>query len=128
MKSFKSKLSLFSLCMISGYSAVSMANETSNKKETQQPDDIIIVVGERVDRSEVETGSSVNIITNKELERRPDLYSLNQVLKETPNIIDTGLGNELPTIRGIEGSNSPGSMAFFQTITNWLTVINHYGI
>ena len=113
MKSLKSKLSLFSLCMISGYSAVSMANEISNKTETQQPDDIIIVVGERVDRSEVETGSSVNIITNKELERRPDLYSLNQVLKETPNIIDTGLGNELPTIRGIEGSNSPGSMAFF---------------
>ena len=65
MKSLKSKLSLFSLCMISGYSAVSMANEISNKTETQQPDDIIIVVGERVDRSEVETGSSVNIITNK---------------------------------------------------------------
>lgn len=113
MKSLKSKLSLFSLCMISGYSAVSMANENSNKTETQQPDDVIIVVGERVDRSEVETSSSVNIITNKELERRPDLYSLTQVLKETPNIIDTGLGNELPTIRGIEGSNSPGSMAFF---------------
>ena len=113
MKSLKSKLSLFGLCMISGYSAVSMANENSNKTETQQPDDVIIVVGERVDRSEVETSSSVNIITNKELERRPDLYSLTQVLKETPNIIDTGLGNELPTIRGIEGSNSPGSMAFF---------------
>lgn len=111
MKSLKSKLSLFSLCMISGYSAVSMANEVSNK--TEQPDDTIIVSGERVDRSEVETGSSVNIITNKELERRPDLHSLTQVLKETPNIIDTGLGNELPTIRGIEGSNAHGSTAFF---------------
>ena len=93
MKSLKSKLSLFSLCMISGYSAVSMANEISNKTETQQVDDMIIVVGERVGRSEVETGSSVNIITNKDLERRPDLHSLTQVLKETPNIIDIGLGN-----------------------------------
>ena len=113
MKSLKSKLSLFSLCMISGYSAVSMANEISNKTETQQVDDMIIVVGERVGRSEVETGSSVNIITNKDLERRPDLHSLTQVLKETPNIIDIGLGNELPTIRGIEGSSSLGTMAFF---------------
>ncbi|CPR18889.1 TonB-dependent receptor [Brenneria goodwinii] len=91
-----------------------MADDTGNKVKntTEKSEEEIIVTGERFDRREVETGSSVNIITDKELARRPDLYSLTQVFKETPNIIDTGLGNELPTIRGIEGSTSPGSMVF----------------
>ncbi|RLM22354.1 vibriobactin receptor [Brenneria goodwinii] len=114
MKILKSKLSLLSLCMLSCYGSVSMADDTGNKVKntTEKSEEEIIVTGERFDRREVETGSSVNIITDKELARRPDLYSLTQVFKETPNIIDTGLGNELPTIRGIEGSTSPGSMVF----------------
>lgn len=115
MKILKSKLSLLSLCILSSYSTISMAsivNEADKKVKKEQIDDVIVVTGEKFNRSEVETGSSVNIITRKELERRPDLYSLTQVFKDTPNIIDTGLGNELPTIRGIEGSNSPGTMTF----------------
>ncbi|OCG03066.1 TonB-dependent receptor [Gilliamella sp. wkB112] len=112
MKNLKTKLSILSLCVISSYSVSSAANEPSNKVKTEPSDDVIIVVGEKFDRSEVATGSSVNIITKKELERRPDLNTLTQIFKEIPNVIDTGLGNELPTIRGIEGSNSPGTMTF----------------
>lgn len=115
MKCLKSKLNFLSLCIFSCYSSVIIADDAGNKvKNTaEQTEEEIIVTGERFDRREVETGSSLNIITDKELARRPDLHSLTQVLKETPNVIDTGLGNELPTIRGIEGSTSPGSMAFF---------------
>lgn len=114
MKYLKSKLHFLSLCMVSCYSSIIIADDTVNKvkNSAEQTEEEIIVTGERFDRREVETGSSLNIITDKELAHRPDLYSLTQVFKDTPNIIDTGLGNELPTIRGIDGSNSAGSMAF----------------
>ncbi|EJA5027358.1 TonB-dependent receptor [Salmonella enterica] len=112
---FNSKLNIISLCLISFYSAVSMATDRveDNKgrsTETQSNEDII-VYGEKLERNKNDSGSSIDIITAKELADRPDLHSLTQVLKEAPNILDTGLGNELPVIRGIEGSVTPGAMA-----------------
>ncbi|WP_071524199.1 TonB-dependent receptor domain-containing protein [Providencia sneebia] len=125
MKYIKFKLNFLILCMVSCYSFTSIADSTDNKIEgiadstdnkvedkAEPSEGVIIVTGERFDRREVETGSSLNIITQKELERRPDLNSLTQVFKNTPNVIDTGLGNELPSIRGIEGSTAVGAMAF----------------
>ncbi|WP_272667464.1 MULTISPECIES: TonB-dependent receptor [unclassified Providencia] len=118
MNKVKFKLSSLSLLLICCSSSLSVANEIDKKNNTENTDNLensdeIVVIGERFNRRAVETCASINIITAKELEKRPDLYSLTQILKQTPNIIDTGLGNELPTIRGIDGSVSPGAMAFF---------------
>ncbi|MEX9542651.1 hypothetical protein AB7Y51_29460, partial [Escherichia coli] len=102
MNKVKFKLSSLSLLLICCSSSLSVANEIDKKNNTENMDNLensdeIVVIGERFNRRAVETGASINIITAKELEKRPDLYSLTQILKQTPNIIDTGLGNELPT-------------------------------
>ena len=115
MKKITAKFSLFSLCLMCCYSSIVLAenNIKDIKKDNKQDKlETITVTGEGVQRSELQTSSSLNVITNKDIERRPDLYSLTTVLKQTSNILETGLGNQLPTIRGVEGSSAHGAISF----------------
>ena len=89
MKKITAKFSLFSLCLISCYSSIVLAesNIKDIKKDNKQDKlDTITVIGEGVQRSELQTSSSLSVITNKNIERRPDLYSLTTVLKQTSNM------------------------------------------
>ena len=89
MKKITAKFSLFSLCLISCYSSIVLAESNiKGIKEDSEKDklDTITVIGEGVQRSELQTSSSLSVITNKNIERRPDLYFLTTVLKQTSHM------------------------------------------
>ena len=101
---------LIALCVSAGYSVSAVAQEVGANK-TEQLDEII-VVGEKFERSQSQTGSSVDVTTDGQLKKSGNLFSLTQLLKRSGNILDTGLGNDLTSIRGIDGAG-PGAVAFF---------------
>ena len=74
---------------MSCYSSIVLAESNiKDIKEDSEKDklDTITVIGEGVQRSELQTSSSLSVITNKNIERRPDLYSLTTVLKQTSHM------------------------------------------
>ena len=88
----------------------------AEEAKTARPDqlDEIVVVGEKSERSQAVTGSSLSVYTEKDFKRRADWISTTALLKNSANILDTGLGNELPTVRGIDGAGpAVGAVAFF---------------
>ncbi|TNH08401.1 TonB-dependent receptor [Testudinibacter sp. TR-2022] len=81
---------------------------------TEQQLDEIIVSGEKSERSKFETSASLDVVTAKELQQAGEITSTTDLLKQTVNILDTGLGNDLPTVRGVDGSGpATGATAFF---------------
>ncbi|TFH87209.1 TonB-dependent receptor [Billgrantia azerbaijanica] len=73
----------------------------------------ISVTGEKVDRTILETSSSVEVFDDWRIESTPNATYVRDVLSLTPNVIDTGGGNDLPTVRGIDGSGpATGAVAF----------------
>ena len=110
MNKLSPRLSLISLCLMSAYSFSTHAEES---KQTTVLDEIT-VTGEKFERSQSSTGSSTSVVTSEQLKREPNLLSATQLLKRDVNILDTGLGNDLPTVRGVDGSGpAVGAVAFF---------------
>ncbi|MBK1674590.1 TonB-dependent receptor [Ectothiorhodospira shaposhnikovii] len=73
----------------------------------------ITVTGEKVERSLQDTSSSVEVFGSWRIETLPNATTVRDVLSLTPNVIDTGHGNDLPTVRGIDGSGpATGAVAF----------------
>lgn len=108
MKKPTPQLSLISLCILNIYSLSAYAeNNTITLDE-------ITVVGEKFERNQSTTGSSTSVVTAEQLKREANLLSATQLLKRDVNILDTGLGNDLPTVRGVDGSGpAVGAVAFF---------------
>ena len=108
MKKPTPQLSLISLCILNIYSLSAYAeNNTITLDE-------ITVVGEKFERNQSTTGSSTSVVTTDQLKREANLLSATQLLKRDVNILDTGLGNDLPTVRGVDGSGpAVGAVAFF---------------
>ena len=103
MKKPTPQLSLISLCILNIYSLSAYAeNNTITLDE-------ITVVGEKFERNQSTTGSSTSVVTTDQLKREANLLSATQLLKRDVNISDTGLGNDLPTVRGVDGSGPAGS-------------------
>ncbi|AVM59735.1 TonB-dependent siderophore receptor [Haemophilus sp. oral taxon 036] len=110
MNKLSPRLSLISLCLMSAYSFSTHAEES---KQTTVLDEIT-VTGEKFERSQSSTSSSTSVVTAEQLKREPNLLSATQLLKRDVNILDTGLGNDLPTVRGVDGSGPAiGAVAFF---------------
>ena len=110
MNTLSPRLSLISLCLMSAYSVSIHAEES---KETTVLDEIT-VTGEKFERSQSSTGSSTTVVTDDQFKREANLMSATQLLKRDVNILDTGLGNDLPTVRGVDGSGpAVGAVAFF---------------
>ena len=107
MKKPTPQLSLISLCILNIYSLSAYAeNNTITLDE-------ITVVGEKFERNQSTTGSSTSVVTTDQLKREANLMSATQLLKRDVNILDTGLGNDLPTVRGVDGSGpAVGAVAF----------------
>lgn len=108
MKKLTPQLSLISLCILNIYSLSAYAeNNTITLDE-------ITVVGEKFERNQSSTGSSTSVVTTDQLKREANLLSATQLLKRDVNILDTGLGNDLPSVRGVDGSGpAVGAVAFF---------------
>ena len=108
MKKPTPQLSLISLCILNIYSLSAYAeNNTITLDE-------ITVVGEKFERNQSTTGSSTSVVTTDQLKREANLLSATQLLKRDVNISDTGLGNDLPTVRVVDGSGpAVGAVAFF---------------
>ena len=110
MNKLSPRLSLISLCLMSAYSFSIHAEES---QQTTVLDEIT-VTGEKFERSQSSTGSSTTVVTGDQFKREANLLSATQLLKRDVNILDTGLGNDLPTVRGVDGSGpAVGAVAFF---------------
>ena len=110
MNKLSPRLSLISLCLMSAYSFSTHAEES---QQTTVLDEIT-VIGEKFERNQSSTGSSTSVVTTDQLKREANLLSATQLLKRDVNILDTGLGNDLPSVRGIDGSGpAVGAVAFF---------------
>mgnify|MGYP000845218510 FL=1 len=110
MNKLSPRLSLISLCLMSAYSFSTHAEES---QQTTVLDEIT-VTGEKFERSQSSTGSSTTVVTGDQFKREANLLSATQLLKRDVNILDTGLGNDLTTVRGVDGSGPVvGAVAFF---------------
>jgi len=76
--------------------------------------DTIYVSGENVTRSQQETASSVEVITDKDLETRPDEQNVQSAIGDVPNVYYPGTVGVAPVIRGqdTQGPNT-GAVAFY---------------
>lgn len=80
--------------------------------ETVSPN-VIIVTGEKTDRTLRETSSSVVVETQDTIQKRAALYSVNDLLSRIPNIVSIEPGNDAPAVRGIDGTGpAAGATAF----------------
>jgi len=104
MNKLSPRLSLISLCLMSAYSFSSHAEESHQTTVLDE----ITVTGEKFERSQSSTGSSTTVVTGDQFKREANLLSATQLLKRDVNILDTGLGNDLPTVRGVDGSGPAG--------------------
>lgn len=74
----------------------------------------VTVTGERIDRSLMDTATSVAVFDSEAIEARPRIDSTNDVLERVPNVVATGTSNLAPTVRGIDGTGpGQGADAFF---------------
>lgn len=64
----------------------------------------IVVTGELIDRPLQETGTSVEVLTEEDLENRPGLDSAIDVLEQTPNVNVLNGSAFAPTVRGVDGT------------------------
>ncbi len=76
--------------------------------------EVVTVIGEKVERTIYETSSSVSVYDEDTIESTPGATELDDLLQLTPNLVDVGQGNSLPSIRGIDSSGpSVGGLASF---------------
>ncbi|MBQ1784186.1 MAG: TonB-dependent receptor [Gammaproteobacteria bacterium] len=74
---------------------------------------MITVTGERVSRTLQDTSSSVEVYDSERIEALPNATDVHDLLTLTPNMVDTGTGNDLPSVRGVDGSGpAQGANAF----------------
>ena len=83
-----------------------MRNRCSWKKSSSPAND--------TNRSGFETATSNRVFTAPNIDRSGHNLSATDLLKQTVNTVDLGSGNDLPTMRGVDGSGpAVGAVAFF---------------
>ncbi len=104
------KLNACLLALLAAAPYFAHAEETD--AAAQLPD--IVVTGERGSRTMLQTGTSHNVFTAPDIDRSGHKLSATDLLKQTVNTVDLGSGNDLPTVRGVDGSGpAVGAVAFF---------------
>ena len=89
------------------------ATDTAQDAEQVQLEEIV-VTGERTNRSGFETATSNRVFTTPNIDRSGHNLAATDLLKQTVNTVDLGSGNDLPTVRGVDGSGpAVGAVAFF---------------
>ena len=105
---------LMGIC-VSGQ-AFANTNKNSNDDATEETKIIeaITVYGEKVERSIYDTSSSVKVYDEERIATTPAATEVDDLLQLIPNVVDSGQGNNLPAIRGVDGSGpSVGGLAAF---------------
>ena len=74
----------------------------------------IMVAGEKVDRSIMETSASVSVFTGETIDSRPSVTGTNAVTEGVSNMVTIEPSNNAPVIRGVGGAGpATGAVAFF---------------
>ncbi|MGR2998345.1 TonB-dependent siderophore vulnibactin receptor VvuA [Vibrio vulnificus] len=95
----------------SGQAYAQTESTNSNKKE-EMP--VVVVIGEKTERTIYDTGSSVQVFDQETIDNTPGATEIDDLLQLIPNMVDSGQGNSMPTVRGIDGSGpSVGGLASF---------------
>lgn len=90
------------------------ARAQAQEQERARPGDEIVVTVERTDRTLNQTASSVVVTTADDVARLGGVYSLDDVVSRTPNLVSTRPASNAPAIRGIDGTGPAlGGDAFF---------------
>ncbi|WP_087026352.1 TonB-dependent receptor [Thaumasiovibrio subtropicus] len=72
----------------------------------------VVVYGDKSERSLQETSASV-IVYDQDAMQQKGINTTQDLLRMSPNIVDTGYGNQIATIRGVDGSGpGVGAAAF----------------
>lgn len=86
---------------------------TSSRERNYQDEQELVVTGEKTERSIFDTGSSVEVFDSRRIDSLPGAETVSDLLRMTANTVDVGIGNDLPTVRGVDGSGpSTGAGAF----------------
>lgn len=76
--------------------------------------EVIIVTGEKTQRSLMDTASSVSVLDSEALQRRPAIDTTADALNQVPNVVGVEPGNLAPAVRGSDGTGpASGADAFF---------------
>lgn len=107
---------LVGLCCLLPLSAIAAEAEEQEKKRADssyQDQELMIVTGEKTARSLLDTGSSVEVFDSRRIDSMPGAETVSDLMRMTANTVDIGIGNDLPTVRGVDGSGpSTGAGAF----------------
>ncbi|USD64501.1 TonB-dependent receptor [Vibrio sp. SCSIO 43136] len=72
----------------------------------------LVVYGDKTERSLQETSASV-VVYDQDSMQEKGINSTQDLLRMSPNIVDTGYGNQIATVRGVDGSGpGVGAAAF----------------
>ncbi len=83
----------------------------------------VIVTGEKSERTTQTTGTSVKVFDEESITRLANATRVNDLLDKTANIVSVGNADDLPTVRGIDGSRpGRGRVAFFAGLRPRLNV------
>lgn len=75
--------------------------------------DEVTVTGEKVERSIMDTASSVSVTGAHEIEARPGLSFSSNILDRIPNVVGSETSNLMPAVRGLDGTGpAQGADAF----------------
>ncbi|MBG0757051.1 TonB-dependent receptor [Vibrio cidicii] len=106
-----------------GYPSFASADNGDERRQAEStaiPE--VVVYGEKTERSLHETSSSVLVVDKDSLQAN-NINQANELLQITPNVVDTGYGNNAPTIRGLEGAGPGiGAVAFISGIKPRLSI------
>ncbi|EOW9195710.1 TPA: TonB-dependent siderophore receptor [Vibrio cholerae] len=110
----KFKLHTLSAMMMGLFTGSFAYAETQNTSNQEQEMPVLVVIGEKTQRSIYETSASVEVFDQDTIERTPGATEIDDLLQLIPNLVDSGQSNNMPTIRGIDGSGpSVGGLASF---------------
>ena len=85
----------------------------SSRERNYQDEQELVVTGEKTERSIFDTGSSVEVFDSRRIDSLPGAETVSDLMRMTANTVDVGIGNDLPTVRGVDGSGpSTGAGAF----------------
>lgn len=113
-RKYKIPAVIFGVCVFAAGDAIAADSSLApTSRESNNEPETIMVTGEKIRRTLYDTSSSVEVFDDTRISSLPGASQVSDLLKMTANVIDTGIGNDLPTIRGIDGSGpATGANAF----------------
>ncbi|HAS6346686.1 TonB-dependent receptor [Vibrio sp. IRLE0018] len=99
------------------------AQTENNKTDKSEQMPVVVVIGEKTERTIYDTSASVQVYDQETINSTPGATEVGDLLQLTPNLVDSGNGNSLPSVRGIDGSGpSVGGLASFAGTTTRLNL------